>query len=341
MTFRLHPGAWAGAPDDAELDALRDAAAAVRGDIDGEWDLVRLAGERIGAMAPGNAARHLVGLAALAAVDLTIARRLEPHLDALGILRQAGLAEPDGVLGVFAAEAPGARLEADDGHVLRGRKPWCSLAAELDHALVTAHAPGGRRLLLVDLRHPGVAVQPAEGWVAKGLPRVPSTPVDFDAVPAVPVGEVGWYLDRPGFALGGIAVAACWWGGAVGLLGALDAYAVRKRDDPLALLALGEAAVALHGAELSLAAAARAVDERLLDDEALRLLAQRVRSTVRGAADRIRSIAVATLGPAPLAFDADYAQRVADLELYTAQDHGARDLARLGSLLLEREDRPW
>ena len=61
MTFRLHPGAWAGASEDAELDALRDAAAAVRGDVDGEWDLVRLAGERIGAMAPGNAARHLVG----------------------------------------------------------------------------------------------------------------------------------------------------------------------------------------------------------------------------------------------------------------------------------------
>ncbi|HUY52367.1 MAG TPA: hypothetical protein VMV92_42790 [Streptosporangiaceae bacterium] len=33
--------------------------------------------------------------------------------------------------------------------------------------------------------------------------------VDFDDIPAEPVG----YLERPGFAHGGVGVAACWYGG--------------------------------------------------------------------------------------------------------------------------------
>ncbi len=340
MAFRLEPAAWRSAPGPADLDALVASATDAAGDADAEWAFVRSAAPRIGLLEPGSAARFLVSMAAVASVDLTLARRLEPHLDALGILRQAGVEAPDGTLGVFAAEAPGARLEADERQVLRGRKPWCSLAGELDHALVTAHGPGGgRRLHLVDLRRSGVTVLPAEGWVAKGLPRVPSTPVDFDGVPSTPVGEPGWYLSRPGFALGGIGVAACWWGGAVGLVRALHAAADRKRDAELLRLALGEAYRELLTAELALAAAGRAVDEGVVADH--RLLAQRVRSTVRASADRIRSIVVEALGPAPLAFDAEHAQRVADLELYVAQDHGRRDLARLGGLLLEQEELPW
>lgn len=340
MPFRLEPAAWSGAPAATDLDALAGAAREAAGDAEAEWALTRSAAPRIGVLEPGAAARFLVSLATVASVDLTLARRLEPHLDALGILRQAGLDAPHGTFGVFAAEAPGARLEADEQHVLRGRKPWCSLAGELDHALVTAHEPGGgRRLYLVGLQHPAVTVLPADGWVAKGLPRVPSTPVDFDGAPAVPVGEPGWYLSRPGFALGGIGVAACWWGGAVGLVRSLHAAAEGKPDAELLRLALGEAYRELLAAELALAAAARAVDEGVVIDH--RLLAQRVRSTVRASADRIRSLVVEALGPAPLAFDAEHAQRVADLELYVAQDHGRRDLARLGGLLLEREELPW
>lgn len=319
---------------------LVEAAERTAGDPAAERAFVLEAAPRIGVLQRPDASTFLISLAAVASVDLTLARRLEPHLDALGILRQAGISPPEGAFGVFAAEAPGVRLEADRQHVLHGRKPWCSLAGELEHALVTAHEPsGGRRLYLVALQQPGVRVQPPEGWVAKGLPRVPSTPVDFDAVPSIPVGEPGWYLERPGFALGGIGVAACWWGGAVGLVRRLHQAADRTPEAEMLQLALGEAYRELLCAELALAAAARRIDAGEAGDH--RLLAQRVRSTVRAAADRIRSLVVEALGPAPLAFDAEYAARVADLELYVAQDHGRRDLARLGRLLLEQEQLPW
>ena len=54
-------------------------------------------------------------------------------------------------------------------------------------------------------------------WVARGLAAVDSGPVDFADVPATAVGAPGWYLERPGFAWGGIGVAAVWFGGAVGI----------------------------------------------------------------------------------------------------------------------------
>src|ERR1700679_26842 len=88
-------------------------------------------------------------LAAVAAAELTPARVLEAHSDALAILAEAGVTAAPGTWGVFAAEAAGVRLEAAQAHghwQVTGTKPWCSLGDRLDHALVTAHVNGGRAL---------------------------------------------------------------------------------------------------------------------------------------------------------------------------------------------------
>jgi hypothetical protein len=339
--FRLASGGWSSAPSPDRLNRLTEATSVAAGDRDREWAAVAQMGAWVRVLEPGTASHFTASLAAVASVDLTVARMLEPHLDALGILTQAGCPVPDdSTWGVFAAEAPGATLEADDAGTLTGRKAWCSLAGELSHALVTARTTSGARgLYAVDLRQTGVRVHDADGWTAKGLPRVPSTPVDFDAVPASPVGAPGWYLDRPGFALGGIGVAACWWGGAAGLVRDLAEHVEKRRDSELALLALGEAYAELRSAENAVATAAAAIDRGDVPTGRETLLAQLTRSSVRASADRIRAVTTQTIGPAALAFRPDYAQRVADLELYTAQDHGRRDLARLGRLVLD--DRPW
>ena len=169
----------------------------------------------------GETARRWAVLAAAGEHNLTVARVLEAHSDALAILSEAGAATPDGTWGVFAAEAAPHRLEARDsgGRVtLTGVKPWCSLAARLDAALVTAYVGSDeRQLFQVSLRHPSVTAQPPGAWVARGLRSVVSAPVRFDATPAEPVGAPGWYLTRAGFAWGGMGVAACWHGGARGL----------------------------------------------------------------------------------------------------------------------------
>ncbi len=290
-------------------------------------------------------------LAGVAAVDVGLARTLEPHLDARSILaeahvdvadladRLADLQVDDGSSwGVFAAEGPGLRLDARpsaDGWRLEGRKPWCSLAGTLSHALVTAWvSPTERGLFAVDLRARGVDAHPGP-WVARGLPRVISAPVDFSDVRAVPVGAPGWYLTRPGFALGGMGVAAVWWGGAVPLAAAIVDAARRPGADQLAESYAGRADAELWSARAVLAEAADAADHGVSDADA-KLLAARVRGVVADAVERVTTLADHALGPAPLTVDEGYASRVADLHLYLRQHHAERDAARLGRLLVGR-----
>ena len=286
-------------------------------------------------------------LASVAAVNLTAARVLEAHLDAVAILAEAreGEAVPaTATWGVFAAEAPGTSLVAREGAdgrwELQGDKPWCSLASRLTHALVTAHVPDGRRLFAVELRQPGVSVLP-DAWHARGLVDVPSGPVRFGGALARPVGATGWYLRRPGFAHGGLGVAACWYGGAVGLARAVARAARRRSPDQLALCHLGALDLDLSVARAALAGAAADVDGGRADGAAGELLALRVRSVVASCAERVLQRTGHALGPAPLTLDADHAARAADLTVYLRQHHAERDVARLGGLLVAQESLPW
>lgn len=299
-------------------------------------------------------------LATLAAQDLAVVRAVEPHLDALAILDQAGVPDHAGrTWGVFAAEGPGVRLDAvpvpaasgagaapgpgvtpDGGRLLRGTKPWCSLADRLDAALVTAHLPDGTRgLFAVDLRHPGVTPV-AQPWAARGLTEIPSTPVTFDDVPATPVGDPGWYLERPGFWWGGIGVAACWYGGAVGVARVLWARASGS-DDRLLAMHLGAVDVALQDARRALAEAAGVVDGTHDAQVPGPVLATQVRTTVARTCEEVLTRVGHALGPAPLALDAAHAKRVADLQLYVRQHHAERDEASLGAKIARAQAVPW
>ncbi|NRD27365.1 acyl-CoA dehydrogenase family protein [Frigoribacterium sp. VKM Ac-2836] len=320
----------------------------------------------------GSTADLWQALATLAAHDLGAARAVEPHLDALAILDQhaedlaatssetlpdadaadrstlpvRARADESFTWGVFAAEGPGVRLTGTrrpgtpNAWSLTGTKPWCSLAGTVDGALVTAWVGTERRLFSVDLRQPGVTVT-ADAWHPRGLVEIPSGPVDFDAVEAHEVGAPGWYLERPGFSWGGIGVAACWYGGAVGvartLLGAAVTASSRTPErpaDPHLLQALGLVDTRLADARRALVEAADLVDAGEATGEAGRLLAKRVRGTVAHACDEVLSRASRALGPAPLATDAQHAKRVADLGLYLRQHHGERDDASLGQTIL-------
>lgn len=310
-------------------------------------DWARTLGDRAPMPGEGRTRELWQLLAALGAADLQLARAVEPHLDALAILRQAAAsgADPvpehhDAVWGVFAAEGPGVRLDAvlEDGRwLLSGVKPWCSLAGDLDAALITAHVGDERRLFAVDLHQAGV-VADAAAWVARGLPQIPSGPVSFERVDAHAVGAAGWYLERPGFAWGGIGVAACWYGGAVGIARTVRNSVARKRA-PLLSAHLGAIDVALRAAALALGDAARAVDDGEAVGDAGALLALRVRSIVAEACETVLRHAAHALGPAPLALDDEHAGRVADLELYVRQHHAERDLAALGDALADVDPR--
>lgn len=284
----------------------------------------------------GETARRWAVLSAAGEHNLTVARVLEAHSDALAILAESGAAVPEGTWGVFAAEAAPHRLEAygdaGDGVRLTGVKPWCSLGGRLDAALVTAHVGEERQLFRVSLRDASVTAEPPGGWVARGLRTVVSVPVRFDGTPAEAVGAPGWYLTRPGFAWGGMGVAACWYGGARGLLTTLLRGSAGRVSD-LAGMHAGAVDAALFAAEAALSQAAAFIDAGQAEGRAGQVLGLRVRAIVADAAEQaIRHVGHA-LGPAPMAFDEDHARRVADLELYVRQHHAERDLARLGAIV--------
>lgn len=298
-------------------------------------------------------------LATLGAHDLAVARAVEPHLDARAILDQAGrtgdLDAAGSTWGVYAAEGPGPALTAtadgahdgDGGWLLDGTKPWCSLAGDLDAALVTARLSDDdarRGLFAVDLRAP--EIRPVDApWSARGLAEIPSTPVRFDRARATLVAEGAWYLDRPGFWWGAIGVAACWFGGAVGVARRLHAHAAARPDDRLLAMHLGAVDERLAAARVVLADAAARVDASGaatrggVDPEpedaraAGRVLAKRVRATVARTCEDVLRLAGHALGPGPLTQEPAHAKRVADLEVYVRQQHAERDDASLGGLL--------
>lgn len=292
---------------------------------------------------PGTGATATLwsGLASIAAVDLGVARTLEPHLDALAILHEAALDAPvDARWGVYAAEGPGHRLAAErsgGGWSLSGSKPWCSLASRLDRALVTAIVDDARGLFSIPLDHDGVTVDGADAWASRGLADVPSVPIRLEHVPAVAVGAPGWYLERAGFAWGGIGVAAVWLGGATGIARSMLAAGRRREPDQLALAMLGRVDRSLAAGRAMLAEAAAIVDASATDVDPA-TLALRVRGTIAAVVDDVVRCADHAMGPAPLALDAEHAQRVDDLRVYVRQHHAERDDAALGRALLDERD---
>ncbi|MFM9432633.1 acyl-CoA dehydrogenase family protein [Arthrobacter sp. MP_2.3] len=345
----------------AGLTPLLETARAAVGDVPALLQLAKTAAEEAPKPGQGRTAYLWEILASVTAVDVAAGRAIEPHLDATAILAQASQAVPNvqdhptfnghtfaGAWGVFAAEAAGLRLHAttaDGSFLLHGAKPWCSLAPELDHAVVTAHLDdGGRAAFAVDLHAPGVSFDDPL-WTSHGLREIPSGTVHFDAVPAMPLGDAGWYYRRPGFAWGGMGVAACWLGGAVavarGFKAALLTAAAGGRDpDQLALASLGEIDRTLTALSGYLAWTAGRIDAGELSDTGAWSEALRIRGNVASAVERIQALVSQNLGPAPLAFDPVYGKRTADLSLYIRQHHGMRDDAQLGALTL-KGDHPW
>lgn len=338
MSDAVHPPFPLLLPDDTpDLDDVRAALTSADAVHGFGTDIAATLAWAVGVARPRSVAATGELLASVATRDVAAARVLEPHLDALGILDEAAAAGPaldidrDGAWGVFAAEGPGMRLEArqDAGTWrLHGTKPWCSLAAHLTHALVTAWVDDERRqLFALDLRDPAVTARSGP-WHARGLERVVSAPIDVDGAVAVPVGEPGWYLRRPGFAHGGVGVAACWWGGAVPLRSALARAARDDRADQLSRVHLGRVDTALWAARAVLVETATVFDTGSSASAGLR--AARARTVVADAVETALTEAAHALGPLPLVADEAHARRVADLQIYVRQHHAERDLAKIG-----------
>lgn len=165
-----------------------------------------------------------------------------------------------------------------------------------------------------------------------------SVDVVFDQTPAVQIGGIGAYVNRPGFWHGGAGIAACWWGGAAGI-GRMTRRFVGQRNDPHTLAHLGAIDAALTSSAATLREAAHWIDAHPLVDA--QQCALQVRAVVEEATNRVLHHAGRAVGAGPLCRDARFARAMADLPVYLRQSHAERDLAALGGLLADTGDALW
>jgi alkylation response protein AidB-like acyl-CoA dehydrogenase len=277
--------------------------------------------------------RHLA-LYELGRTDLSVARLGEAHADALAIFAEAGRSAPPRLLyGVWASDGPGSRLEleptASGSYRLRGTKRYCSGANLLDAALVTAYC--GTELYLVDVRLNIKGLRTDTwGWATPAFRDTTTATVTFDEVPVRSEDLLGgpqFYLNRPGFWHGALGPAACWAGGAAGLV---DAAIQLNRRDPHSRAQLG----ALEAADWGLRALLREAGVQIdADPEDQKKQARRRALMARHLIERLCTDTLdrfgRATGPQLLAFDAPIARRYTELTLYIRQCHAERDLATI------------
>ncbi|KAF2394932.1 acyl-CoA dehydrogenase family protein [Pseudomonas frederiksbergensis] len=279
----------------------------------------------------GETLERFQRLAEVGGHDLGLCKLYEGHTDALAIIQQlGGSPTPASTWGMWAAEPPQAKVRVSpSGHMvlLNGRKAWCSGAAVLSHALLTAWDDQDRQqLVAVALDQPGVNVT-ADGWHAVGMDATGSVEVLFEGAEAQAIGNPGDYLQRPGFWQGGIGIAACWYGAAQSIAERLRHHCA-QRPEPHALAHLGAVDSALHAAAQVLRVSALTIDTTPLEDA--ELLARRARAVVEHSAELVIQHVGHALGAGPYCKDRQFARLIADLPVFLRQSHAERDLAALG-----------
>jgi hypothetical protein len=293
-----------------------------------------LSGGELNLPLPGcgqTALRHRM-LAEFGRADLGLARLAEAHTDAVAILAEAGREPHPGLYGVWAAETHGCPMEFN-GAKLTGTKMFCTGAGFLDRALVTVEG----RLLDVGLRSsPDTVKVDTTSWKTWAFAETETATVAFSGTPVADedvIGEFNWYLDRVGFWQGACGPAACWAGGAIGLVD----YALRQsRNDSHTLAHLGAMDADVWGLWAYLERAGNEIDREPNDKSASRLRALRMRHLVEQASADILARLGRAYGPRALAFDAMVSRRYQELELYIRQCNAERDLEMLGNFLQVR-----
>lgn len=297
-----------------------------------------LVGEVLPLPGAGNTAGRHQRLMDVGREDLSLARLAEAHWDAIAILSEAGRKSvPGAFYGVWASERPGQALELrarpEGGFALSGQKAWLSGAGLVDRALITAGEPESL-LLDVNLRaHADRIAFDGSDWKTEAFRETCTATGRFDEVPVAEeevLGAPGWYTGRAGFWHGACGPAACWAGGAMGLV---DAAMRTKRDDAHTVAHLGAMHADAWALGAYLAVAGREIDAGGDQGAEARVRALTVRHLVEQTCTDVLRRLPRALGPAPLAMDAEVHRRYQELDLYVRQNHAERDLEALGRTL--------
>jgi alkylation response protein AidB-like acyl-CoA dehydrogenase len=301
-------------------------------------EFVRCTAPRLALPGSGDTWRRFTSLAEQASIDLSLGRLSEGHADALAIVAEAGKMPVEGAAyGVWASQSKGAPTFAErvsGGWLLGGTKEFSSGSGIVDRALVVAETSEGRMLFDVDANSHVVGVVP-DSWPSVGMAASRRDTLEFGG-PVIPEGDVlgdaEFYLQRPGFWFGAIGVAACWYGGAVGIVNDLIRSLSPEPSD-FVLADLGDCVSALETMRVVLKCAAHQIDEDPGDDAGqAQFRALVARHVVHGGALTVLERTASAGGARPLCLDGHQSRRVADMFVYLSQHHGRVDAMQLGRI---------
>lgn len=272
--------------------------------------------------------------------DLPLGRLLEGHVDAVQIMQRYGSATQvdrlktvlarGALLGVWNAGLPGEPLLLD-GHRLTGGKSYASGAGILTHALVTADAPGGAQLLLLDLARVAPVID-RDWWRVTGMQRSETHQVRWHDAAITDddrIGAPGAYAREPYFSGGALRFVAVHAGGIAGIVDRTREHLVStgRADDPFQSARLAE----LFGLAEMAAAIVRRTARLWFEDgaaeEARLARVAAARLGVTDAAERAMVIAQAAVGLAGQFLAHPLSAALADLTVYMRQP--APDAQRL------------
>ena len=305
-------------------------------------EFVRTEGSSLPLPGSGETWQRFEVLSKWASVDLSVGRLVEGHSDAIAILADAAMlpVTDHATYGVWAARSTGINTLAErvsGGWRLTGSKAFCSGSSIIERALVTAEAPDGYRIFDVKVSE-HVSKLHEDSWPAIGMADSLSHTLDFDG-PVITddcaVGGVGFYVGRPGFWFGAAGVAACWYGGALGLVKSLinslsmDPNAHVQADLGMAIAGIEAMRAVLHRT-------AEAFDADPADARgSAHFRALVARQVVHDSSLEVLARVGSAGGARPLCLDQEQSRRAADLFVYLSQHHGGSDAAELARLAME------
>ena len=305
-------------------------------------EFLRTDGSNVPLPGSGETWRRFEVLSLWASRDLSVGRLVEGHVDALAILAEAGMSPFNevAIYGVWAArsrEGGTSAQRVSGGWDLSGRKEFCSGSGLIDRALVTADTAEGYRLFDVALDEHVTSVD-YDSWPAVGMADSVSETLEF-AGTVIPescvVGGPDFYTKRPGFWFGAAGVAACWYGGALGLVNSLI-NSLAETPSEHVLAGVGNAVAKIESMRELLKSTADAIDRDPKDDEErAHYRALVVRQVVHDLATEVLVGVGAAGGARPLCHDLEQSRRAADLFVYLSQHHGVSDAIELGRLVRE------
>lgn len=282
-------------------------------------------------------------LIALGRTDVPLSRLVEGHIDAQRILTQAGGSPvPDSLYAVWASRSHATGItarRADDSWCLSGTLRFASGAGVVDRALLPVWLDADTHLLL-DVEVGDWPVDES-AWQTTAMVVSRSHTIvlaDVSVSARAQVGDVGFYLGRPGFFPGGVGVAAVWAGGAARLADLVAQHLAGAPPSTRRSLRLGHLRTELATAHALVLTAGRALASAERSGSAgsvdgLRALATETRAGVAAAVRRLVEQVRTVAGPAGLAYALDLTRAVDDLDLFVAQQNSDADAEYLGEPL--------